>query len=72
MGNGKAFYLGGHYDEVKNCTFHDNGELGFQISRLIATEVSVSEWPSNNLVLNCESYNTTTHLRTMPMVSLVS
>ena len=57
MGNGKAFYLGGHYDEVKNCTFHDNGELGFQISRLIATEVSVSEWPSNNLVLNCESYN---------------
>lgn len=57
MGNGKAFYLGGHYDEVKNCTFHDNGELGFQISRLISTEVSVDEWPSNNLVLNCESYN---------------
>lgn len=32
MGNGKAFYLGGHYDEVKNCTFHDNGELGFDFS----------------------------------------
>lgn len=56
-GNGKAFVLGGHYDVVKNCTFHDNGELGFQIGRLVSTEVSVADWPSDNLVLNCESFN---------------
>lgn len=56
-GNGKAFVLGGHYDVVKNCTFHDNGELGFQIGRLVSTEYTIADWPSDNLVLNCESYN---------------
>jgi hypothetical protein len=56
MGNGKAFYLGGQYNTIKNCTFHDNGEVGFQISR-VGSNDDKTTWPSYNLIENCESYN---------------
>jgi hypothetical protein len=55
-GNGKAFYLGGQHNVVKNCTFHDNGEVGFQISR-VGSDNDKTTWPSYNLIEGCESYN---------------
>ena len=55
--NQKPFQLAGNYDIVENCKFHDNGDTGFQISRLGVDTNQISEWPTNNLVLNCESYN---------------
>jgi hypothetical protein len=56
MGNGKAFYLGGQHNTIKNCTFHDNGETGFQISR-VGSNDDKDTWPAYNLIQNCESYN---------------
>jgi hypothetical protein len=55
-GNGKAFYLGGQNNVIKGCTFHDNGEVGFQISR-IGSDSNKDNWPSYNLIQDCESYN---------------
>lgn len=55
-GNGKAFELGGQHNIVENCTFRDNGDTGFQISR-IGSSNDFDEWPAYNYVLNCESYN---------------
>ena len=55
--NQKPFQLAGNYCIIENCKFHDNGDTGFQISRLGVDTNQISEWPTNNLVLNCESYN---------------
>ncbi len=55
-GNNKPFHIGGNHNTVKNCTFHDNGDCGLQISRTDSSD-SFEEWPSDNLVLNCEAYN---------------
>ena len=54
--NVKCFHLGGSNCVVEDCVFHDNGDLGLQISRTYSTD-DKSMWPSNNLILNCESYN---------------
>lgn len=54
--NLKCYHLGGSHNVIENCTFHDNGDLGLQISRTYGTE-DRSLWPSYNLVLNCEAYN---------------
>lgn len=54
--NLKGFHLGGSNNIIEDCIFRDNGDIGFQISRTYAEE-DRSLWPSNNLVLNCESYN---------------
>lgn len=56
LGNGKAFYLGGQHNIIKDCTFHDNGELGFQISRT-DNDDDINNWPAYNLIQDCESYN---------------
>ena len=55
-GNSKPFHIGGNHNLVKNCTFHDNGDCGLQISRTDNSN-AFEEWPSNNLILNCEAYN---------------
>lgn len=54
--NLKCFHLGGSNCIIENCIFHDNADMGLQISRTYSTD-DRSKWPSNNLVLNCESYN---------------
>lgn len=54
--NMKCYHLGGSHNVIENCTFHDNRDLGIQISRTYGTE-DRSLWPSHNLVLNCEAYN---------------
>lgn len=54
--NLKCFHLGGSNNIVKNCVFHDNGDLGLQISRISGLQTK-ELWPANNLIENCESYN---------------
>lgn len=54
--NMKCYHLGGSHNVIENCTFHDNGDLGLQISRTYGTE-DRSLWPSYNLILSCEAYN---------------
>ncbi len=56
-GNMKAFTLAGQYDVIKNCTFRDNGETGFQMSRINSSDGTIDTWPSYNLVQSCESFN---------------
>ncbi len=55
-GNNKPFHIGGDHNTVKNCTFHDNGDCGLQISRTDSSE-AFEDWPTDNLVINCEAYN---------------
>lgn len=40
---------------IENCVFEDSGSTGFQISGSSADTFDL--WPANNLVINCESYN---------------
>ena len=54
--NLKCYHLGGSNNIIEDCSFHDNGDMGLQISRTYSTD-DRSLWPSNNLILNCESYN---------------
>ena len=54
--NLKCYHLGGSHNIIENCVFHDNGDLGLQISRTYGTE-DRSLWPSYNLISNCEAYN---------------
>jgi hypothetical protein len=54
--NLKCYHLGGSHNVIEGCSFHDNGDLGLQISRTYSTD-DKSLWPSYNLILNCESYN---------------
>ncbi len=57
--NIKGFNVGGSNNIVELCKFYANGDTGLQISRTIMPELAqnINEWPSNNLILNCESYD---------------
>ncbi len=54
--NLKCVHLGGSHNIIENCKFHDNRDMGLQISRTDGND-DKSTWPSDNLILNCESYN---------------
>lgn len=56
-GNMKAFQLAGQYNVVKNCTFTENGDTGFQVSRINSSDTIMDMWPAYNLIQSCESYN---------------
>lgn len=54
--NLKCFHLGGSNCKIESCIFHDNADMGLQISRTYSTD-DRSKWPSNNIIEHCESYN---------------
>ncbi|MCD8238876.1 MAG: S-layer homology domain-containing protein [Clostridiales bacterium] len=43
---------------VENCVFEDSGSTGFQISGNSSDTFDL--WPANNLIINCESFNSST------------
>lgn len=49
--------LSGNNNTIDNCIFEKNRDSGLQISRYYAVYTSISQWPSNNLILNCESFD---------------
>ncbi|WP_281299102.1 InlB B-repeat-containing protein [Flavobacterium limnophilum] len=49
--------LSGNFNTIDNCIFEKNRDSGLQISRYYAAYTSISQWPSNNLILNCESFD---------------
>lgn len=53
--NQKVVQVSGHYNTVEKLAVHNNGYTGIQISGSSAEPFSM--WPSNNLILSCESYN---------------
>lgn len=53
--NVKGFQVSGSNNIIDQVNTYSNGDTGLQISGL-ATE-TIKDWPSNNLILNCSSYD---------------
>ncbi len=49
--------LSGDNNIIERCVFAANRDTGLQISRYNGSYNSISQWPTNNLVLQCESYD---------------
>jgi hypothetical protein len=57
MGAGdNGIFIGGNSNTIELCITHHNRDTGVQLSRH-SSSAPVSEWPSNNLILNCTSYD---------------
>ena len=52
-----GMYISGSYNIVENCVFHDNRDTGLQIGRGGSSMNTIDEWPCNNLIKNCTSFN---------------
>lgn len=52
-----GMYIGGNYNIVEYCEFHNNRDTGLQIGRAESGLTNISSWPSYNLIKNCTSYN---------------
>ncbi len=51
-----GMYISGNYNTVERCVFHHNRDSGLQLGRYSESYTSISQWPSYNLILNCDSY----------------
>ncbi|UII28616.1 RICIN domain-containing protein [Fulvivirga maritima] len=49
--------VAGNNNTIEDCIFHSNHDTGLQISRYNGSYNSISQWPANNLILRCESFN---------------
>lgn len=49
--------LSGSNNTIDNCIFEKNRDTGLQLSRYDVNATTISQWPSNNLILNCESFD---------------
>lgn len=47
--------LAGHYNRIEDCIFRENHDSGLQLSRYNTSYTNISQWPSNNLIINCLS-----------------
>lgn len=49
--------LSGDNNTLEQCVFEANHDSGLQISRYNTSYDSIEQWPSNNLIKNCTSFN---------------
>ncbi|OQP60758.1 InlB B-repeat-containing protein [Niastella populi] len=49
--------LSGDNNTIERCIFRRNADSGLQLSRYNTSYNSISQWPSNNLILNCEAHD---------------
>ncbi|MFD1003649.1 carbohydrate-binding protein [Ohtaekwangia kribbensis] len=49
--------LSGNNNTIESCIFRGNSDSGLQLSRYNTSYTSISQWPANNLILNCEAYD---------------
>ena len=49
--------LSGDNNTIESCIFRKNADTGLQLSRYNTNYTTIAQWPSNNLILNCESYD---------------
>lgn len=49
--------LSGDNNVLEQCVFEANHDSGLQVSRYNTKYDSIEEWPSNNLIKNCTSFN---------------
>ena len=52
----KGFQVSGNNNVLDNIHTYRNGNTGIQISRYHVADLYKSQWPANNLILNCTSY----------------
>jgi uncharacterized repeat protein (TIGR02543 family) len=52
-----GLYIGGNNNTIELCMFAFNRDTGLQLGRASSSFTSISQWPSNNLILNCESHD---------------
>ncbi|SFU44918.1 Pectin methylesterase [Clostridium sp. DSM 8431] len=51
----QGFVVGGNNNIIEDVKTYKNGDTGLQISG--DQSLTIDRWPSNNLILNCESYD---------------
>jgi len=57
MGAGdNGIFIGGNNNTIERCVTHDNRDSGLQLGRH-SSSAPQSEWPANNLILNCDSFD---------------
>ncbi|MGL1884987.1 MAG: T9SS type A sorting domain-containing protein [Reichenbachiella sp.] len=49
--------LSGNNNTIDNCIFRKNNDTGLQLSRFNTSASSIGQWPSNNLIVGCESFD---------------
>jgi uncharacterized repeat protein (TIGR02543 family) len=49
--------LSGDNNTIESCIFRKNADTGLQLSRYNTSYTTIAQWPSNNLILNCEAYD---------------
>jgi len=52
-----GIYIAGSHNIVEGCITFANYDTGLQLGRAKSTLANISQWPSYNLILNCESYD---------------
>lgn len=52
-----GIYIAGHHNIVEQCITFGNYDTGLQLGRANSAMTKISQWPSYNLILNCESYD---------------
>ena len=52
-----GLFIGGNNNTVELCLTQFNRDSGLQISRSSSSLTNISQWPANNLVLNCTSHD---------------
>ena len=52
-----GIYIGGNNNTIELCITQFNSDTGLQLGRADTSFTSISQWPSNNLILNCTSHD---------------
>lgn len=52
-----GIYIGGNYNIIERCITRYNRDSGLQLGRANTNYNSISQWPSYNLILNCDSHD---------------
>jgi len=51
-----GLFIGGNNNTIERCSTHHNRDSGLQLGRH-SSSAPQSEWPANNLILNCDSFD---------------
>ena len=52
-----GMYIGGNNNIIELCKFYCNRDSGLQLGRANGSYTNIKDWPSNNLIKNCTSFD---------------
>ncbi len=52
-----GMYIGGSYNIIEMCMFYQNRDTGLQLGRSEGSYTNIKDWPHNNLIKNCTSFD---------------